>query len=110
MRDKTVDTAWLVVAPDGTETFHKEYEPTGGRLIVDVVYSRRAWWQQTYTRLIFQNDDVAALNPIIVNPRGKDWQMVGVDEPLVLWRRPHDKSRWPGGEQRVIETPRKEIA
>lgn len=109
MRDRTVDTAWLVVADDGTESFYKPDKPDGPCLLVDVVYSRRKWWQQTYTRLIYQKDDIAALNPIIVRPRGKDWEMAGVDEPLTLWRRPYDKAAWPEGARRAISEPRKEI-
>lgn len=109
MRDRIVDTAYLVVAPDGTEAWHKPDRPNTPCLVVDVVFSRRRWWQQTYTRLIYQEADTEARNPIIVTARGAGWQMAGVDEPLVMWRRPHDRSTWPGGERQVITEPRKEI-
>ncbi len=109
MTDRTVDTAYLVVADDGTETWHKPADPTGGRLIVDVVRSRGKWWQQTYTRLIYHEEDIEARNPITVRPRGTNWEMVGVDEPLVLWRRPHDRKAWPDGSRAVITEPRAEV-
>jgi hypothetical protein len=109
MKDRTVDTAWLVVAPDGTETFYKPDKPDGPCLLVDVVYSRRKWWQQTYTRLIYSETDAVAHHAFIVRPRGADWEMLGVDEPLVLWRRRHDKHDWNDDLRLVIREPRKEI-
>jgi hypothetical protein len=108
MFEKIVDTAYLVVADDGTDVFYRE-RPNGPSLVVDVVRSRGRYWQQTYTRLIYRATDIQALDPIIVRPRGVNWEAERIDRPLVVWRRPHVKKAWPFAERQVITAPRREI-
>jgi hypothetical protein len=108
MRDRTVDTAFLYVELGGKERWYKPRDPKGERLVVDLVRSKRAWVERTYTRLLFHQDDLVAHHATVVRPRGEDWQMIGVDGSLAVWQRSKRSEIW--DEERVmIDTPRKEI-